>query len=146
MKAGACDAAEGLRMDDELTGDGMINLDREGVATVYYWLTMVSEPGPVIAEGSITGSEDVMKKIRFSAAVPGYIRANSIRSQLLSSSPCCQTPGLPLWRIDNNTFANDKVHGLPVDIGPSHFEFERVISGQRLAGLAQQQLAPSLNV
>jgi hypothetical protein len=51
-------------MDDELTGDGMIILDGESVETVYYWLTMVSEPGPVIAEGSITGSEDVMKRIK----------------------------------------------------------------------------------
>ena len=34
-------------MDDELTGDGMIILDGESVETVYYWLTMVSEPGPV---------------------------------------------------------------------------------------------------
>jgi hypothetical protein len=55
---------EGYFMDDELTGDGMIILDGESVETVYYWLTMVSEPGPVIAEGSITGSEDVMKRIK----------------------------------------------------------------------------------
>jgi hypothetical protein len=51
-------------MDDELTGDGMIILDGESVATVYYWLTVVSEPGRIIAEGSITGSEDVMKRIK----------------------------------------------------------------------------------
>ena len=51
-----------------------------------------------------------------------------------------------LWRIENNTFANDTVHRLPVDIGPNHFEFERVISGQLLTGLWRQQLALSLNI
>jgi len=54
--------------------------------------------------------------------------------------------GSTLWRIDNNTLANGTVHRLPVDVGPNHFEFERVISGQRLAGLRWQQLGPSLNI
>ena len=49
-------------MDDELTGDGMLILDGENIATVYYWLTVVPEPGAIIAEGSITGSEDLMRK------------------------------------------------------------------------------------
>ena len=53
---------------------------------------------------------------------------------------------LTLWRIDNKTFANDMVYRLPVDTGPNNFEFERVISGQRLAGLRWQQLGPSLNI
>ncbi len=51
-----------------------------------------------------------------------------------------------LWRIDNNTFANDLVYRLPVYVGLNNFEFERVISGQRLAGLRWQQLGPSLNI
>ena len=51
-----------------------------------------------------------------------------------------------LWRIDNNTLANDEVHRLPVAAGPNHFELERVISGQSLAGLRRQQLGPSLNI
>jgi hypothetical protein len=51
-----------------------------------------------------------------------------------------------LWRVDNNTLANDTIHRLPVDVGPNHFEFERVISGQRFAGLRRQQLGPSLNI
>jgi hypothetical protein len=55
-------------MNDELTGDGMLILDGESIATVYYWLTVVPEPGTVIAEGSITGSEDLMKKIKSAAA------------------------------------------------------------------------------
>ena len=54
--------------------------------------------------------------------------------------------GSTVWLIDNNTLANDTVHLLPVDAGPNHFEFERVISGQRLAGLRRQQLGPSLNI
>src|ERR1700680_1171395 len=76
------------------------------------------------------------------AAVPGYIRPNSIRFQLFSYL----SPGSTLWRIDNNTLANDTVHRLSVDIGPNHFEFELVISGQRLAGFRWQQLGPSLNI
>jgi hypothetical protein len=36
-------------MSDELSGDGMIILDGESIATVYYWLTVVPEPGAVIA-------------------------------------------------------------------------------------------------
>jgi hypothetical protein len=33
-----------------------------------------------------------------------------------------------IWWLDDDTFANDAVHRLPVDIGPNHFEFEGVIS------------------
>jgi len=49
---------------DEISGDGMIDIDGEMVETVYYWLTVVPKAGPVIAEGAISGSEDVMKKIK----------------------------------------------------------------------------------
>jgi hypothetical protein len=55
-------------MNDELAGDGMLILDGESIATVYYWLTVVPEPGSVIAEGSITGSEDLMKRIKKASA------------------------------------------------------------------------------
>jgi hypothetical protein len=55
---------QGFAMDDELTGNGTIILDGESVATAYYWLTVVPVSGPVIAEGSIFGSEDVMRKIK----------------------------------------------------------------------------------
>jgi hypothetical protein len=51
-------------MNDELTGDGMIILNGASIGTVYYWLTVVAEPGAVIAEGSISGSEDLMKRIK----------------------------------------------------------------------------------
>jgi len=49
---------------DEISGDGMIVINGRIVETVYYWLTVVPKAGPVIAEGSISGSEDVMKKIK----------------------------------------------------------------------------------
>ena len=39
----------------ELSGDGMIIIDGQNVETVYYWLTVVPEAGPVVAEGSIQG-------------------------------------------------------------------------------------------
>lgn len=49
---------------DEISGDGMIIIDGQTVETVYYWLTVVPVAGPVIAEGSISGSEAVMRKIK----------------------------------------------------------------------------------
>ena len=55
-------------MNDELTGDGVLILDGESIATVYYWLTVVPEPGAVIAKGSISGSEDVMRRIKKASA------------------------------------------------------------------------------
>jgi hypothetical protein len=51
-------------MTQDLSGDGMIIIDGQNVETVYYWLTVVPEAGPVIAEGSISGSEGVMRKIK----------------------------------------------------------------------------------
>jgi hypothetical protein len=51
-------------MTQELSGDGMIIIDGQIVETVYYWLTVVPEAGPVVAEGSISGSEGVMRKIK----------------------------------------------------------------------------------
>jgi hypothetical protein len=48
----------------ELSGDGMITIDGQNVETVYYWLTVVPEAGPVIAVGSISGSEVVMRKVK----------------------------------------------------------------------------------
>jgi hypothetical protein len=53
---------------NELSGDGMIVIDGDEVATVYYWLTVQSEPGDVVAEGSISGPEDVMRRIKQATA------------------------------------------------------------------------------
>jgi hypothetical protein len=55
-------------MTNDLCGDGVIIIDGAEIETVYYWLTVVAEAGPVIAEGSITGSERVMKLVRKAAA------------------------------------------------------------------------------
>src|SRR6266850_8506321 len=78
-------------------------------------------------------------------SVPGYARTAS-GTNFRDKRPCYQTSSSMLWRIDNNTLANDEVHCLLVDVGPNHFEFERVISGQGLAGLRRQQLGPTLNI
>ena len=81
---------------------------------------------------------------------PAAFRGTSARTasgtNFRDKRPCYQTSSSMLWRIDNNTLANDEVHCLPVDVGPNHFEFERVIYGQDLAGLRRQQLGPSLNL
>jgi hypothetical protein len=49
---------------DELSGDGMIIIDGEDVGTIYYWLTVMPKAGPMIAEGSISGPEELMRKLR----------------------------------------------------------------------------------
>ena len=54
--------------DWKSAGRRHVILDGESVATVYYWLTVVPVSGPVIAEGSISGSEDVMRKIKKATA------------------------------------------------------------------------------
>jgi hypothetical protein len=49
---------------DDLSGDGMIIIDGVEAEAVYYWLTVSPKQGPVIAEGSISGSEQLMKKLK----------------------------------------------------------------------------------
>jgi hypothetical protein len=49
---------------DEISGDGILIIDGENVDQVYYWLTISPEPGDVIAEGSISGSEALMRKVK----------------------------------------------------------------------------------
>ena len=48
----------------DLSGDGVVIIDGQNVETVYYWVAVVPEAGPVIAEGPISGSEGVMRKIK----------------------------------------------------------------------------------
>jgi hypothetical protein len=48
---------------DELSGEGTIIIGGEEAAAVYYWLTIVPVAGPVVAEGSITGPEEFMRKV-----------------------------------------------------------------------------------
>jgi hypothetical protein len=51
-------------MADVINGTGTIILDGTGVAdAVAYWLTISEEPGAVVAEGSISASEDLLRKV-----------------------------------------------------------------------------------
>src|SRR3954463_8473439 len=52
-------------MADVISGNGRIILDGNGVADdVFYWLTISDEPGNVVAEGSISASEDLLRKVK----------------------------------------------------------------------------------
>jgi len=52
-------------MPDVITGNGRIVLDGDGVVDdVFYSLTISDEPGKVVAEGSISGSEDLLRKVK----------------------------------------------------------------------------------
>jgi hypothetical protein len=52
-------------MPDVITGNGRIVLDGDGVEDdVFYSLTISDEPGKVVAEGSISGSEDLLRKVK----------------------------------------------------------------------------------
>jgi hypothetical protein len=47
----------------DLSGEGTIIIGGEEAGAVYYWLTIVPIAGPVVAEGSITGPEEFMRKV-----------------------------------------------------------------------------------
>jgi hypothetical protein len=49
---------------DELSGDGTIIIDGQHVALVSYSLTLSPRAGPLIAEGSISGPETLMRKVK----------------------------------------------------------------------------------
>jgi hypothetical protein len=49
----------------DVSGNGTITIDGvrvEGV--VFYWLTVAEKPGSLVAEGSIIGPEDVLRKVK----------------------------------------------------------------------------------
>jgi hypothetical protein len=48
---------------DELSDEGTIIIGGEEAGAVDYWLTVVPVAGPVVAEGSITGPEEFMRKV-----------------------------------------------------------------------------------
>lgn len=48
---------------DELSGEGMIMIDGRDVGLVPYSLSLAAEAGPLIAEGSISAPEDLMKRL-----------------------------------------------------------------------------------
>lgn len=56
-------------MSDDLANDGKIFIGDSEVGTVFYWLSISEEPGPLVAEGCISGSEEFMQKIERSEQV-----------------------------------------------------------------------------
>jgi hypothetical protein len=69
-------------MIDDLTGDGMIIIDGVETETVYHWLTVSPVAGPVIAEGSITGSEQLLKKVKGAGATLLWLSASGLRGEV----------------------------------------------------------------
>jgi hypothetical protein len=52
-------------MADVISGNGRIVLDDNGLEdAVFYWLTISDEPGKLVAEGSISASEDLLRKVK----------------------------------------------------------------------------------
>jgi hypothetical protein len=52
-------------MADVISGTGRIILDERGSEeTVFYWLTISDEPGKLVAEGSITASENLLRNVK----------------------------------------------------------------------------------
>jgi hypothetical protein len=52
-------------MADVINGNGRIILDGSGIEhAVFYWLTIADEPGKLVAEGSISASEDLLRKVK----------------------------------------------------------------------------------
>jgi hypothetical protein len=54
---------------DELRGDGMIIIEGRDIARVPYSLVLVSEPGVLVAEGSICGPEPLLRRVKNAKAV-----------------------------------------------------------------------------
>ena len=52
-------------MADVISGNGAIIIDGRGAEdAVFYWLTIMDEPGELVAEGSISGPETLMRQIK----------------------------------------------------------------------------------
>jgi hypothetical protein len=48
---------------DNLTDNGTVFIGADEAGRVFYWLSLAEEAGPVVAEGCITGSEELMQQI-----------------------------------------------------------------------------------
>jgi hypothetical protein len=57
------------KVASELRGDGMIIIEGRDVALVPYSLILASEPGRVVAEGSICGPEPLLRRVKKAKAV-----------------------------------------------------------------------------
>jgi hypothetical protein len=51
-------------LPDEISGNGMITIEGEELDIVSYSLTVVPKAGPLIADGSISGSEELLRKVK----------------------------------------------------------------------------------
>jgi hypothetical protein len=58
-----------INLSDDISGNGAVVIDGTQGETVYYWLTIVPKPVSLIAEGSISGSEELMRKIKKAGTV-----------------------------------------------------------------------------
>lgn len=48
----------------DLSDNGFVYIGDAPIGEVFYWLSLDTEPGPVVAEGSISGSEEMMRQIQ----------------------------------------------------------------------------------
>jgi hypothetical protein len=48
---------------DELSGEGTIIIGGQEAGSVYYWLTIVPVAGPLVADGTITGREEFIRRV-----------------------------------------------------------------------------------
>jgi len=56
-------------ISSELRGDGMIIIGGRDVALVPYALTLAGAPGRLVAEGSISGPEPLLRRVKKAKAV-----------------------------------------------------------------------------
>ena len=52
------------RMMADLSDNGLVYIGDAPIGEVFYWLSLDTDPGPVVAEGSISGSEEMMRRIQ----------------------------------------------------------------------------------
>jgi hypothetical protein len=49
----------------DVSGNGIITIDGVRVeVVVFYWLTVAERPGSLVAEGSISGPETILRKVK----------------------------------------------------------------------------------
>jgi hypothetical protein len=56
-------------VSSDLASDGVIFIGNLEIGTVFYWLSVDDEQSTVVAEGCITGTEDLMQRVENSEQV-----------------------------------------------------------------------------
>jgi hypothetical protein len=105
----------------DISGNGIITIDGvpfEGV--VFYWLTVAEKPGSMAAEGSISGPEDILRKVKKAKRVtlaledgpPLAVKCEggrnvSVGLEQRATRPALRRSGftVPIWS-DQGTFTN----------------------------------------